>query len=157
MQGGNETLRVVTDLTPDEAIRAWLRGFNIETPLEAKVDERTIYIAEGPGLMLLAGETSARAREYMQTTFGIAPTVEIGFDLSACRDRYAPQSTIIEGSLKFLQQHASDGGLWFDNNRKLVLIQRDAELHIHDDANLWTPARLGLLPAAYTRLTLQAT
>lgn len=156
MQGGNETLRVVTTLTPDEAIHTWLKGFNIESPTEAKIEDRTVYIAEGPGLMLLAGETSARAREYMEEIWGFAPNIEIGFDLSMCRDRYAPQSTIIEGSLKFLQNTNSDGGLWFDNNRKLVLLKRGNDLHIHDDANLWTPARLALLPEAYTREVLRA-
>ena len=94
-----ETLRVVTDLSPEEAITRWLAGLGVEAPIKTEVGERTVYYAEGPGMILYAAETSQRARDYMQQTYGIAPNLEIAFELDFCRDRSAPRTTIIKGSL----------------------------------------------------------
>ncbi len=151
-----ETLRVVTDLSPEEAITRWLAGLGVEAPIKTEVGERTVYYAEGPGMILYAAETSPRARDHMQQTYGIAPNLEIAFELDFCRDRSAPRSTIIKGSLEFLRQINADGGLWFDNSHKLVLLKRGGDLRILDDADLWTYTRLQLLEGqAYTREALR--
>lgn len=152
-----ETLRVVTDLSPEDAITRWLAGLGVEAPIKTEVGDRTVYYAEGPGMILYAAETSLRARDYMQGLFGIAPNLEIAFELDFCRDRSAPRTTIIKGSLAFMQQTGTDGALWFDGNRKLVLIKRDGDLRILDDDDLWTYPRLQLFEGTtYTREALKA-
>lgn len=152
-----ETLRVVTDLSPEDAITRWLAGLGVEAPIKTDVGDRTVYYAEGPGMLLYAAETSQRARDYMQGLFDIAPTLEIGFELDFCRDRSAPRTTIIKGSLEFMRQTGADGGLWFDGNRKLVLLKRGGDLRLLDDDNLWTYPRLQLFEGTpYTREALKA-
>ena len=152
-----ETLRVVTDLSPEDAITQWLAGLGIEAPIKTEVGDRTVYYAEGPGMILYAAETSQRARDYMQDLFGIAPTLEIGFELDFCRDRSAPRTTIIKGSLEFMRQTGADGGLWFDGNRKLVLLKHGDDLRLLDDDNLWTYPRLQLFEGTpYVREALKA-
>ncbi len=152
-----ETLRVVTDLSPEDAITRWLAGLGVEAPIKTEVGDRTVYYAEGPGMILYAAETSQRARDYMQGLFGIAPTLEIGFELDFCRDRSAPRTTIIKGSLEFMRQTGTDGGLWFDGNRKLVLLKRGGDLQLLDDDDLWTYPRLQLFEGTpYTREALKA-
>ncbi len=152
-----ETLRVVTDLSPEDAITRWLAGLGVEAPIKTEAGDRTVYYAEGPGMILYAAETSQRAREYMQELFGIAPTLEIGFELNFCRDRSAPRTTIIKGSLEFMRQTGADGALWFDGNRKLVLLKHGDDLRLLDDDNLWTYPRLQLFEGMpYTREALKA-
>lgn len=152
-----ETLRIVTELDPEVAITQWLASFGIEAPIKTEVGDRTVYYAEGPGMVLAAAETSERARAYMQQLFGIAPNLEIAFELDTCRDRSGPRTTIIQGSLAFMRQTGADGGLWFNGNRKLVLLKRGADLTILEDDNLWTPPRLQLLAdQPYTRAALKA-
>lgn len=156
-----ETLRVVTDLSPETAITRWLAGLGVEAPIKTEAGDRTVYYAEGPGMILYAAETSPRAREYMQGLLGIAPTLEIGFELDFCRDRSAPRTTIIKGSLEFMRQTGTDGGidgaLWFDGNRKLVLLKHGDDLRLLDDDNLWTYPRLQLFEGIpYTREALRA-
>ncbi len=151
-----ETLRVVTDLSAEAAITAWLAGLGVEAPIKTEVGDRTVYHAEGPGMILLAAETSPRARDYMQQLFGIAPNLEIGFELDFCRDRSAPRTTIIKASLEFLRRTGADGGLWFDNSHKLIFLKRGVDLQILDDENLWTYPRLQLLDGfAYSREALK--
>ncbi len=152
-----ETFRVVTDLSPEAAITRWLAGFGIDAPIKTEVGDRTVYYAAGPGMILYAAETSERARSHMQETFGIAPNLEIAFELDYCRDRSAPRTTIIDGSLKFMRQTGADGALWFDNSHKLILLKHGDDLQIADDDSLWTVPRLRLFEGIpYTREPLKA-
>jgi len=107
-------------------------------------------------MILMAAEVSQRARDWMGATFGLPATLEIGFELDACRDRSSPRTTIIKGTLEFLKRTGADGGLWFDTNRTLVLIKRGGELTLADHENVWTPVRLNLITEPYTQETLKA-
>lgn len=152
-----ETLRIVTDLSPEAAITQWLAGLGIDAPIKTEIGDRTVYYADGPGMILAAAETSERARGYMQELFGIAPNLEIAFELDFCRDRSGPRTTIIKGTLALMRATGADGGLWFDGNRKLVLMKHGDDLRILDDENLWTHPRLQLLnDLPYQREALKA-
>lgn len=151
-----ETLRLVTDLDGETAIKLWLKGLGIESVVKTEVEERVVYWADGPGMILMAAEVSQRAREWMGATFGLPATLEIGFELDACRDRSSPRTTIIKGTLEFLKQTGADGGLWFDTNKTLVLIKRGGELTLDANDSVWTAARLNLIAEPYTREALKA-
>lgn len=151
-----ETLRIVTDLDEEAAIRLWLAGIGIESPIKTDVGERTVYWADGPGMILMSAVTSERARAWMTETFDLPANLEIGFDLDFCRDRSSPQTTIIKGTLEFLRRTGADGGLWFDTNKTLVLMKRGDELILNDSEDLWTPSRLALVTQPYRREALVA-
>lgn len=151
-----ETLRLVTDLDGETAVRLWLQGLGIDTVVKTEVEERIVYWADGPGMILMAAAVSERARIWMRETFNLPAALEIGFELDACRDRSSPQTTIIKGTLAFLRTTGADGGLWFDGNKTLVLIKRGDDLRLHHSDDLWTPARLSLVSEPYTREPLKA-
>ena len=149
-----ETLRIVTDLDEEAAIRLWLAGIGIESPIKTDVGERTVYWADGPGMILMSAVTSERARAWMTETFDLPANLEIGFDLDFCRDRSSPQTTINKGTLEFLPRTGADGALWVDTNKTLLLMTRDGELILNDSEDLWTRSRLALVTQPYRREAL---
>jgi hypothetical protein len=151
-----ETLRLVTELDGETAIRLWLAGLGIESVVQTEVEDRIVYWADGPGMILMAASVSHRAREWMDEQFNLPATLEIGFELDTCRDRMSPQTTIIKGTLEFLRRTGADGGLWFDTNKTLVLMKRGGELTLSDHPDVWTPARLKLVTEAHEQEVLKA-
>ena len=151
-----ETLRLVTDLDGETAIRLWLEGLGIDSVVKTEVEDRVVYWADGPGMILIAAEVSERARSWMRETFNLPATLEIGFELDACRDRFSPQTTIIKGTLEFLKRTGADGGLWFESNKTLVLVKRGDELTLNEREGIWTPLRLNLVSEPHKQEALQA-
>lgn len=151
-----ETLRLVTNMDGETAIRLWLAGLGIESVVKTEVEDRIVYWADGPGMILMAAAVSHRARAWMDETFGLPATLEIGFELDACRDRSSPRTTIIKGTLEFLRRTGVDGGLWFDQNKTLVLMKRGDSLTLNEREDIWTPTRLKFVAEPHEREALQA-
>jgi len=151
-----ETLRLVTDLDGEAAIKLWLAGLGIDSVVKMEVEERTLYWSDGPGMMLLAAEVSERARTWMGETFNLPATLEIGFELDSCRDRSSPQTTILKGTLEFLRRTNADAGLWFDSNKTLMLLKRGDDLILNAHTQQWTDARLKLVTLPHRWETLKA-
>ncbi|MEV5833589.1 SitI3 family protein [Nocardia sp. NPDC052112] len=131
--------------------------FTLELATTETAEQIRTQAVEAAGIptepWLHVGMNTPSERDPITADFGIRPTVWVLFALSG-DDIAALQDTMVHITSRLLDHTPADAILHHQYDM-IWLIRRSGSLVVSDHPDIWTPARLALLPKPYSRAPLE--
>ncbi|MFY1827940.1 SitI3 family protein [Myxococcus fulvus] len=134
--------RISTPHTPHHVLTLVRESLGMKPGPEAPHEE-----VEGPGLLIAAGPVAQATRQWLESSLGFTPSVDLQFWVEE-RRRHPALTTLLQGVLDVLRRTPGDAVLVF-GGESVLLLRRAGHLFLDSGTGVWTQERLALVDGAY--------